>query len=359
MEAEPIATTTHTICGYAWGDVTKALIYAIGASDIIRALRWSAELVCSEQGLGKLESTLLNAWAIHVNYIMPLWPKLWLNVISQIRTLWTRANGDIKAIRNTPLVRQLVAEAVITLALSAKKPLPKLPIAADCFKEAETVKKHIRTTGGVGDQYITRKIWDPIHDGEDIKTISNELEAAMKKDNIQLVLFWIIWFMTLDKQKDAPQIKERGPAYLPTKQRKSLVWFMMSLIKEMMNESAYLSVDDRNKLFDCIDLCWGKLGDKGRSNIVAALALSVMNYIHNKDALSITGKIPPPSLKDIRHAAQGIDEIYKSIAEESRKYLLEVPKIVGLTPSAEKEIKTKSIPKITADHKLALSYALI
>ena len=348
MEAEPVATSAHTICGYSWGDVSTALINAIEESDIARALRWSSELVCSDQGLGRLEAVLLNAWAKHVGGELPLWPKTWFNAITKIRELWEKAKGDIKAIRNTPIVRQIVAECVSLLVVSSKSPLPKLPKAEDCFKESEIVRKHIRATGGVGDQYITMRIWDKKQDGEDVRIISNELEAAIKSNNINLVLFWIVWFFTLDKQKDAPQIKERGPGHLSIKQRKSLVWFMMSLIKETMTECGYLSSADRDSLFDCIELCWTKLGEKGRINVVTAITLSMMNLIHNK-YMGSKDIIQPIHVKQ---SVASINNVYVLIAEESRKYLLEVPKIVGLTPNTEKEIKRKEVPLTDIQYKM-------
>jgi len=149
---EPKATNKHTLCGYGWSDVTNSLLKAIGAADMVRALRWSAELVCSEQGLGRLEATLLHGWALHVGPALPTWPRSWYTTITQIRSMWEKANGDTRTIRNVPLVRQIVAESVATLVLAAKKPLPTLPTAADCFKEAETIRSRMRSGGGVGDQ---------------------------------------------------------------------------------------------------------------------------------------------------------------------------------------------------------------
>ena len=146
---EPKATSKHTLCGYAWSDVTNALIRSIAAADMSRALRWSAELVCSEQGLGRLEATLLHAWALHVSSAQPTWPKTWYIAIQQIRSYWDRTNGDTKSIRNTPVVRQLVAESVAALVLAAKKPLPSLPTSADCFREADAMRMRIRSGAAV------------------------------------------------------------------------------------------------------------------------------------------------------------------------------------------------------------------
>ena len=145
MEVGPKATNKHTLCGYAWGDVVNSLIKAIGAGDMVRSQRWAAELVCSEQGLGKLEAALVQAWATHVAANNPAWCMSWVHAATYIRALWARSGESTKAIRNTPQVRQHVAEAVSSLVLSEKKQLPKLPTAEDCFRDAEAMRTRFRT----------------------------------------------------------------------------------------------------------------------------------------------------------------------------------------------------------------------
>ena len=84
---EPKATNKHTLCGYAWGDVVNSLVKAIGAGDMVRSQRWAAELVCSEQGLGKLEAALVHAWATHVATNNPAWCMSWVHSATHIRAL--------------------------------------------------------------------------------------------------------------------------------------------------------------------------------------------------------------------------------------------------------------------------------
>jgi hypothetical protein len=358
---EPHATTKHTICGYAWSDVINALQRAIAGADMTRALRWSAELVCSEQGLGRLEATLLHAWALHVGPALPTWPRGWYTSIQQIRVLWERSHGDTKAMRNTPLVRQLVAEATAQLVLAAKKPLPSLPTSADCFREAEAMRARVRAGGGAGDQAATRRVWTPGHDGLDLKTIGNEFEAALRAGQTARLLFWVIWILTLDKQIEAPPVKERGPAHLSTKARKSIVWFLVAVLREIANEGAYLSVEERNGLFECFSLTWGKLGEKGRRDMLAALALSIEEHMQRRGTPTLTGPTAPPPYDAVRAATYSVDEIYSGIAIEARRYLLEVPKIAGLTAEAERAKDAAKAPgraKLSSVDKLALVFAL-
>ena len=356
FDAEPKATTKHTLCGYAWPDVTNALIRAIGQADMARSLRWSAELICSDLGLGRLEATLLHAWSLHVGGAYPGWPRIWAYTIKQLRSYWQKSGGDIKSVRNTPVVRQLVGEAVAALVLSAKKPLSILPTAADCYKEAESMRQRLRAGGGVGEQLACRRIWASGVDGLDLKTIGNEFEAALRSNQVGRLLFWVIWIITLDGQTDAPQAKERGPAFLPVKQRKSIIWFLVALIHELANESAFLPVDDRDAMFEALELTWPKLGTKGRRDTIASLALSVQEHNQRRTSLTLSGPAAPPPMTAIRNAIQKLDEIYSGIANEARKFMLERPVMAGLT--AEAAAAARAPVKMNDMDKMALAFSL-
>ena len=356
MEEEPHATSKHTLCGYAWGDVINSLLRAIATADMARSQRWAAELVCSELGLGRLEATLLHAWALHVGSGLPSWPRMWYNTIHQLRSYWSKSSGDTKAIRNTPAVRQLVAEAVATLVLAAKKPLPMLPTSADCFKEAEAMRTRLRSGGGVGEQMATRRVWVAVMDGADLRTVGNEMEAALRSNQVSRLLFWIVWMITLDSQTDAPPAKERGPSHLSIKQRKSILWFLVATLKELANEGVFLSVEERNGLFGCLEATWQKLGVKGRRDCLAAIAIGIQDHLQRKGSLSLSGPSAPPSLSAVRSASSTIDIVYSGIATEARQFLLEAPKIVGLTKEAADAIRAP--PKLNAIDKLSLVYKL-
>jgi len=352
---DPTATSKHTLCGYGWGDVQTALLRAIGTADMPRAQRWGAELVCSELGLGRLEAVLLHGWALHVGSAYPGWCRTWYLSIAQLRSLWQRSGGDTKTIRNTPTVRQFVGEAIASLVLAAKRPLPALPTAADCFREAEGMRIRLRAGGGVGDQPATRRLWTAGVDGGDLKAIGNECEAALRTAQTSRLLFWITWFFTLDVQPDAPPAKERGPAHLSVKARKSLLWFLIALLKSVADETAFLSVEDRAGLFGVLEVTWPKLGTKGRKDVVAAIALAVHDHLlHKGGALPLTAPSAGPSLGAVRSAITMLDTMYSSIGEEARRFMLEAPKLVGLTKSAEPVAK----PRLSSQDKLALVFSL-
>jgi hypothetical protein len=281
---------------------------------------------------------------------------MWYNTIHQLRAFWSKSNGDTKAVRNTPGVRQLVAEAVATLVLAAKKPLPMLPTSADCFREAEAMRTRLRSGGGVGEQIATRRVWTAVMDGTDLRTVGNEMEAALRSNQVSRLLFWIIWIITLESQADAPPAKERGPSLLSIKQRKSILWFLVAILKELANEGAYLSVEERNGMFGCLEMTWPKLGAKGRRDGLAAIALGIQEHLQRKGSLSLTGPAAPPPLTAVRAAASTIDTVYSGIASEARRFMLEAPKMVGLTKEAADAIRAP--PKMNAADKLSLVYKI-
>jgi hypothetical protein len=354
LAPEPKATSKHTLCGYAWGDVQSALLRAIANGDMARAQRWGAELVCSEQGLGRLEAALLHAWAVHVGPAYPGWCNMWFSAINLIRTLWSRSGGDTKAIRNTPTVRQVVAEAIAALVLAGKKPLPTLPTAADCFKEAEGMRMRLKAGGGVSDQVVVRRIWAAANDGGDLKTIGNELEAALRANQTPRVLFWIVWFFTLDQQTDAPQAKERGPSSLSVKARKSLLWFLVAMLRELANDSAFLSTEERGALFGALELTWSKLGSKGRKETVIAIALCIQEHmVRRSGGMMLAAPASIPSLGAIRDAVTMIDVMYSSIGEEARRFMLEQPKLGGIAGTIPEPQRVR----LSSNDKLALAYS--
>jgi len=356
----PHATTKHTIAGYAWGDVTTALLRAVANGDMARALRWSAELVCSELGLGRLEATLFHAWALHVGPAAPSWCASWAAAVKQIRAFWQKSGGDIRSVRNTPLVRQLVAESVASLVLATKKPLPALPSPADCFREAESMRTRLRNGGGAGDQMATRHVWSAEQDGPDLKTVCNEMEAALRSNQIGRLLFWIVWMITLDGQADAPVAKERGPAHLTPKQRKSLLWFLIDVLQEIMNDVQCMSVQDRTAMFELLGLAWTKLGARGRRDVLAAIALTAQEHIQKRTSLQLMATTTLPALQAVRTATAHIDKIYSIIAEESRQFMLEAPSIVGLTADQAAASLARQKPRtvLSADDKMHLMFAL-
>jgi len=358
------ATPKVTLCGYSWNDVCSALARAIANADLPRAQRWAAELVCTATGLGRVEATLVHTWALHVGAkSAPDWMQAWKKTSDMIRSVWVRSGGDIRTIRNTPAVRAGIAEAVAWLVYTPKHPLPALPTSADCIREAEATRARLRTSGA-GDQTITRRIWVPGHDGPDLKTIGNELEASLRSNNIPHILFWIVWAVTLDSQPDCPPAKERGGSSLPAKAKKSLVWFLMTIFREVAAElrgtggvSGSLSeLIDTNWML--LEALWSKLGGKGRRDLLAASAIAITESLTRRSTLILTGTsgaLVNSSTPAVISAVQTIDDTYAAIAEEARRYAADAPR---LALSHELGRSTSVAPIITSMDKLNIVQSL-
>lgn len=353
---------SHTLCGYAWGDVGGALLKAIATGDMNRSQRWAAELVCSETGLGRLEALLFHAWALYVGpAAAPGWPAAWYKNLQHIRVIWVKCGGDLRTVRNTPSVRQAVAESVAWLVLAQKRPLPPLPKPEDCWREAEAVRTRIRNGGGAGEQVSVKRIWVSGQDGVDLKTIGNEFEATLRGNQTSRMLFWIVWFLTLDTQKEVPPVKERCPPEIKGKQRKSVLWFLSALIKDLMEESRVVSAEELKLTFELFVHTWAKLGVKGRRDILASLALFTQERAQKGLLIPPTPPVPQPG---IREAMTKIDTIYVEIAQEAKRFIAETPQITELTrEAAEAKAAAAALAaakkKLSSNEKLDIAYSFL
>jgi hypothetical protein len=335
----------------------------MGKGDVTRAQRWAAELVCSETGLGRLEAILLHAWAMHVGGSnAPGWPLAWIRNIQHIRLIWSKSGGDVRTVRNTPSVRQSVAEIVAWLVIAPKKGMPKLPKSEDCFREAEAMRVRLRSGGAAGAQIATKRIWIPGQDGHDLKTIGNEFEYALRTNQVSRMLFWIIWMITLDGQKDCPIIKERAPSEITGKQKKSVLWFLWALLKDLAEELRAFRPDEREALFDLIALTWTKLGANGRRDVFCSIALFLQEKCAT--ATSLIQKPPPMQpIDEMKAAIAKIDDIYAEIAEEAKRFIAEMPQITELTSeaaAAARAVKNiQEVKSISALDKMNIAYNLL
>lgn len=354
----PPSTGKHTLCGYAWGDVGSALLKAIANGDMNRAQRWAAELVCSDTGLGRLEAQLFHAWAAYIGISQaPGWPQTWFKNIQHIRLIWSKSGGDIRTVRNTPSVRQAVAEVVAWLVVAPKKPLPAIPKPEDCFRESEAMRARLRSGGGSGDQVSTRRVWEAGVDGADLKTIGNELEAALRTNQSGRMLFWIVWMLTLDTQKECPPAKDRAPPEITGKQRKSVAWFLVALYKDLLDEAQTMSAEDKTCLWHLLATTWSKLGTKGRRDVFVAIAL----FLQERCQKSLTLVVPPtpkPPFEEMRAAMASVDTLYAEIAEEARRFVAETPHITGLTHESAMAAHTKKALPTSLD-RLSMAYNLV
>ena len=217
------------------------------------------------------------------------------------------------------------------------------------------MRTRFRTGQGVVDQLSTRRTWAAGLESNDLLKIGNEFEAACRATNLNRALFWVIWFITLDGQTEQPTVKERGPSYLTPKQRKSVMWFLIDVMKDLANDVAFLSTDERAGIFNTMSMTWNKLGAKGRRDCLAALTVMICEHIARRSTPRLTAGPNIPSYDAVKSQNTGIDNIYTTIAEEARKFMLEAPKMNGLVDDAA----AKAAAKLSAVDKMALAYALL
>lgn len=271
-------SSKKTLCGYAWTDIYSALTRSIGNGEMNRAQRWAAELLCSETGISRLEAVLLAIWAEHVGSALATWPGIWHAAVATLRNGWIKAGGDNKTFRNNSNIRNLIAECVGYLVVSPKKPRPALPKSTDVFKEAEAVRTKLHSGGASVDQVSTRRIWDSSEDAPTMRTLGNELEAAIRTAQTSRALFWLVWIMTLDSQKTRPAVKERAPSNIQGKTRKSLAFFVLALLKDMADNGL-----DANQCIsqtiDCTVVVWIRLGAKYRKDVMGTLVVMLCERV--------------------------------------------------------------------------------
>jgi hypothetical protein len=224
------------------------------------------------------------------------------------------------------------------------------------------MRARLRSGGGAGEQACVHRIWTSGQDGHDLKTIGNEFEAAMRGNQVPRMLFWLIWFITLDTTKDCPTVKERAPPEITGKQRKSVLWFLWAIFKDNAEETKAVTPQEREALFDLVALTWQKLGAKGRRDVFASLAVFLQEK--SQRSLSLVAKPPPQQpTAGIRTAVSMIDEIYAEIAEEARRFVAETPQITELTAEAAKAAaeaaELKRVKQISSLDKLNMAFGMI
>jgi len=303
-----------TICGYEWTDVYSALTRSIGNGNMKPAQRWAAELLCSETGVSRLEALLLAIWAEHVGSALAQWPAVWQSNIAFLRQEWMKAGGDNKMFRNNPIIRNRIAECVGYLIVASKRPIPSLPKSSDVFKEAESVKTRLHGGGAAPDQVSTQRIWDSREDAPTMRTLGNEFESAIRTAQTSRALFWLVWIMTLDSQKNRPAIKERAPMNIQGKSRKCLGFYILAIASDMASHG-YDANNCINQTIDCIKTVWIRLGTKYRRE---ALATIVVMLCERVKSAPIEIRQPHECLdtRPIRAAIEDIDAVYEELARD-------------------------------------------
>jgi hypothetical protein len=320
-----------TLCGYAWNDIYTALFRSIGNGEMNRSQRWAAELLCSETGVSRLEAVLLAVWAEHVGSAMAYWPGIWHATVLMLRSEWIKAGGDNRTFRNNPNIRNRIAECVGYLVVSSKKPRPAIPKSADVFKEAEAVRTRLHSGGASVDQVSTRRVWDQTEDAPTMRTIGNELEAAIRTAQTTRALFWLVWILTLDSQKTRPTIKDRSPQYIQGKAKKCLAWYVVAILKDMATHG--LDVNNCiSQTLDFMTVVWMRLGAKYRKDVLATVVVMLCERIKSTP-MECRQPHECVDIKPIKIALLDIDSIYEEVSRDMK--IVPTATAVGTVPGLQ------------------------
>ena len=344
-----------TLCGYGWSDVYSTLNRSIANGDMKRSQRWAAEMLCSETGVSRLEAVLLSIWADNVGSSLARWPDIWLTGIATLRNEWIKSGGDNQVFRNNEGIRNIIAECVAYLVVSAKHPRPSLPKSTDVFKEAETVKTRLHSGGAAPDQVSTQRIWDSREDAPTLRTLGNELESAIRTAQTPRALFWLVWIMTLDSQKNRPIMKERAPTHIQGKSRKNLAWFIFALLNDMIQHGLDTS-GCLNQTMECIKITWIRLGAKNRREVLGTVITMLCERVKSQ---SFETRRPQECLdmRPVRSAIQDINTVYDEIANDMKI----VPEhLITKAPGSKKDKKKNEIIAIESSNaKMDKAYEVL
>jgi len=346
-----------TICGYEWSDVYSALTRSIGNGNMKPAQRWAAELLCSETGVSRLEALLLAIWAEHVGSALAQWPALWQSNIAFLRQEWMKAGGDNKAFRNNPTIRNRIAECVGYLIVASKRPRPSLPKSSDVFKEAESVKSRLHGGGAAPDQVSTQRVWDSREDAPTMRTLGNEFESAIRTAQTSRALFWLVWILTLDSQKNRPSIKERAPQNIQGKARKCLGWYILAILSDMA-ERGYDVNNCIKQTIDCYKIVWMRLGTKYRKEVLGTIVVMICERVKSAP-IEIRQPHECLDTRSIRATIEDIDAVFVELSRDISAVVQEpVPGLLK-DPVKKQEKAKKDAAVVASTEKMDQAYLVL
>ena len=221
---------TATFSNYKKSEVCKALAKAINTQDIEGSLFWSVELLCS----GRLK----DLWDIYIEImsknIRAGNPKL-ANYISVKFDRFKEIimNGysyDELEVRNSKDMRLLVAEIVLVLCYSPKKPsLQMLKINKKTDFSFETLGKLLKADSMEWCKKVMHQ-----EDPNEILLAINEFAFHLAKKNLLKCCYWVDWLIDFDslchKQKKPILVKKRDFVTVEDKFKSDPVWILWDLL---------------------------------------------------------------------------------------------------------------------------------
>ena len=224
-----------TFSGFKKRDVYNTLFKCIDEGKIEDACYWVVECICSGYSIGLFEKLILHSSKnIHVNS-----PKL-PGYLWRRYDLFTRSYNHISKkekeklihLRNTPSVRNVFFDLVVTMAISPKtKRFDKYPkVNKDHFQYGK-IQSKLSATMQILPSHIIR-----FTDPEELKIIMNEFLFNLKNVNggYENAIYWVSWLVEWErinkKKKVKFEIECRDIDGVDPKHCKDPIWLIWEII---------------------------------------------------------------------------------------------------------------------------------
>jgi DNA-binding transcriptional ArsR family regulator len=292
---------------------------------------------------GLIESACYLAYQLLVSgHLKVLWDKLLTISYKQIRNpnliKWIyyknrditriinkyKKSSELLHIRNSQLVRNIITELIVLIAVSMKKDKIELlkrkpgPSAFDISKFYNELKNK--------DNYIVKDLTGP-NDTNEVCYIANELAHTLINKNIQKGLYWIDWLLQWEKQNIAKfkkfEVQSREINGIESKYNRNIIWLIWCVIlfvKNKMDDKLRAFYGNKYiKLTETLDFIWlsylyeWKPSVRNKRMILIYLYI---NYLLNPQdmTISLLGNIKMPEYLKILLLVQ--EKIFIKIKEQ-------------------------------------------
>ena len=222
-----------TFSGFQKKDVTAALFKAIDQGKIENALYWCSESIISGYTMKIWEKLLNYSFKIvHINNPrLPIFLYKKNNILfNQINRLSIK-NKDYLILRNSQMIRNLLADIIVTIITSEKK--LKCDKLIKIKEEDFNIKNKLQANSNILPSHILR-----FDDPEEFKIIMNEIYFHLKNQlsGYDKSIYWIIWLLEWEKKhkknKETWTIPPRNVNVKKEKDKCDFIWIIWEIIFE-------------------------------------------------------------------------------------------------------------------------------
>jgi hypothetical protein len=226
--------------GYAVKDLARSFMTVLGETGPIasgKLLHYTADLVCS----GGLDLWMTLCWDHAFEHIGIASPRIFVYLKKKFTEILERhAALPFATFTTSPTVQQATIEVVLVLQGCPKRLRTKLPSVPE---ETHTNETWFLSTARSSEKAAARIAWNRSHDLDPLLTAGNEMMTAVQDGALEKALFWLKWLQEEDailKKRHGSGLStmERGPAFLSSKQRTSVSYYVCVVLAEAYKDLA-------------------------------------------------------------------------------------------------------------------------